>query len=1017
MDYANLFSIIFYTASISSLFLGMYIISLNYKNALNQQFLLISLALCLWSFCFSVANNAPDLNTVLYWRRISVFGWGIIYTLILHFFVLLARKYYGALKRSIFLFYVPAVMVVYVFGISPLAPERYEFVRTITGWVNISPFDNIWDWFFSLYCTSYILLSLYLLYNWGQRTRRKNNKKQAGFIIAAFLLALVSGFLTDFFFNMLIDVKIPQLAPLIGIIPFSAIFYYIRKYGFIRIDEGREAKPGMILSEFDLSKYYETVSSTYIIGSILNFIIQFFLKRSSIETILPISVFLFFIGIIVWMMPVFIKKDRVRDILFTIIISLSIPLAVIFPISSDNAIIWFIPVALVIFSLIYNQRYLLYSVAFSCLFTQVSLWIKNPVIVIKLDDAEYLKRVFFFLVCMSITYYIYRVYFYRLKEIEGKIKLQQIVAKISAQFAAATIDTIDDRINEMLQVSGDFFRADRAFVYMFSKDRITHEWRNGYMEGNTKKSQELLRDYLSELKNSKLHNKLIKMPALQGTAANNNRRSLFFRAGKCKFLFAVPLSKKDQPVGVIAYILNQRRSDWKTGYQNSLEILANILSDSLARIESEAHITHLVYHNRLTDLPNKRYFDKFVNNKLDSGIKQKKALILVNYRDFTLTSMTYGYNYSNDIIRKTAEELSNFMRGSISLFHVSIDHFVLWVENYRDKSELDKLCIKIIDLLKDRFSGRVSGGNIGIVEIDKYDEDSDTLLKYASIAANSVKREKDWGYSYFTEKMEVDINKKRQIEDGLKKIISGDESQSNIYLKYQPIIELKDNRIVGFEALARMYNQDLGEIPPLEFIPIAENTHQIYQLGELIIHKACQFLKEMEYKGYSEQMVMLNISVLQILRDEFVEDFLGLINKYGIDYPRIGIELTESVFSKDYMKINEKLMKLQDLGINIAIDDFGTGYSSFARERELNVNCLKIDKYFVDKLLDIGYRNAITGDIISMAHKLGHRAIAEGVEREIQKQYLIENSCDYMQGYLYSMPVLQEKALKMLGET
>jgi EAL domain-containing protein (putative c-di-GMP-specific phosphodiesterase class I) len=324
------------------------------------------------------------------------------------------------------------------------------------------------------------------------------------------------------------------------------------------------------------------------------------------------------------------------------------------------------------------------------------------------------------------------------------------------------------------------------------------------------------------------------------------------------------------------------------------------------------------------------------------------------------------------------------------------------------------LCEDIISKLQVKFADKVNGGNIGIVEIDKFSADSDTLVKYASIAANSIKDKQAWGYSYFTEQMELEINRKHQIESELKQLINGDGGSAILYLKYQPIVELKTNKIAGFEALARIESRTFGEILPYEFIPIAEETQQIYQLGELIIQKACQFLKELEANGYPELKVMLNISILQILREEFLEDFLRIIREHRIDTSRIGIELTESVFSNDYLIINEKLTTLQDLGINIAIDDFGTGYSSFARERELNVNCLKIDKYFIDKLLEINTDNAITGDIISMAHKLGHKAIAEGVESEIQKQYLIENDCDYMQGYLFCKPVLKEQALELL---
>ena len=141
---------------------------------------------------------------------------------------------------------------------------------------------------------------------------------------------------------------------------------------------------------------------------------------------------------------------------------------------------------------------------------------------------------------------------------------------------------------------------------------------------------------------------------------------------------------------------------------------------------------------------------------------------------------------------------------------------------------------------------------------------------------------------------------------------------------------------------------------------------------------------------------------------------MEIINETKIKTANLCIEITESVFSNNYQDINAKLGQIKQLGIEVSIDDFGTGYSSLARERELNVSCLKIDKYFIDKLLILDSQEAITGDIISMAHKLGHRVVAEGVELEVQKQYLIEHNCDLMQGYLFSKPLPQEAAIELL---
>ena len=172
----------------------------------------------------------------------------------------------------------------------------------------------------------------------------------------------------------------------------------------------------------------------------------------------------------------------------------------------------------------------------------------------------------------------------------------------------------------------------------------------------------------------------------------------------------------------------------------------------------------------------------------------------------------------------------------------------------------------------------------------------------------------------------------------------------------------------------------------------------------------------MEKNGFDAINISINVSAIQLLQDDFVDNLLKTINKIGVSPDRIGLELTESIFSSDYEEINSILSRLRETGLHIAIDDFGTGYSSFARERELNIDCLKIDKHFIDKLLEIQPEEAITSDIISMAHKMGHYVVAEGVEYETQKQYLIAKGCDKIQGYLIGKPLAEEEAIELLGK-
>jgi EAL domain-containing protein (putative c-di-GMP-specific phosphodiesterase class I) len=214
-----------------------------------------------------------------------------------------------------------------------------------------------------------------------------------------------------------------------------------------------------------------------------------------------------------------------------------------------------------------------------------------------------------------------------------------------------------------------------------------------------------------------------------------------------------------------------------------------------------------------------------------------------------------------------------------------------------------------------------------------------------------------------------------------------------------------------------MRSPRLGPVSPLEFIPLSEELQLVVPLGRRITGLVCDFLEEVRRAGHDDVYVSVNVSAIELVRDAFLDDFFGLLEEKETAPSRICLEVTESLLADNFDLINRKLGELQKRGVSVAMDDFGTGYSSLFRARELNVNYLKIDKHFVEKLVHLPPESAITGDIISMGHRLGRLVVAEGVELEEQKRYLERHRCDLMQGYLFSRPISPEAALELLGET
>lgn len=350
------------------------------------------------------------------------------------------------------------------------------------------------------------------------------------------------------------------------------------------------------------------------------------------------------------------------------------------------------------------------------------------------------------------------------------------------------------------------------------------------------------------------------------------------------------------------------------------------------------------------------------------------------------------------------------------LYYTFQNRFIFYVKGYDDKEELIQFCKELVGTMDSILSIERVGGGIGIIELNEDNVyDMGQLSKKLLVASEKAMDlyNADIGICFFDDELEAEVIREGEIKAELARIET-DEGYDGLHLKFQPILDIKSNKITEFEALARLNSNKLGMLMPGEFIPLAEKTKLIIPLGKKVLIKAFEFLNRLKKDGYDSINVSVNISVIQLIGENFIKDLFNLIDEMKVNPENIVIEITETIFASDYDEINRLLGVMKASGIRVAIDDFGTGYSSLSRERELNVNIIKIDKSFSDKILDPNNKDSIIGDIISMAHKLGYGVVAEGVEYEEQKQFYVNYNCDKLQGYLISKPLAEEAAIEFL---
>ncbi|WP_214079807.1 EAL domain-containing protein [Mesotoga sp.] len=450
--------------------------------------------------------------------------------------------------------------------------------------------------------------------------------------------------------------------------------------------------------------------------------------------------------------------------------------------------------------------------------------------------------------------------------------------------------------------------------------------------------------------------------------------------------------------------------------QGAIEALEGIIIDISAQKKIEDDLRYSNEHDRWTGLYNRTYLETLLESEVNKRATGKRAMVGINLSSIQALTTTYGFHYTQDLIKKIADSLGRYVTEERMLFNTYENRFAFYIKGYGDRSELAGFCEAIAGTLESILSAERIGGGIGVIEIDEDNErDVDNLLKKLLLTSERAIdiRNTEIGICFYDAAIERQIVREQEITHALAEI-EADESYGGLFLHYQPIIDLRDDKICSFEALARLQIDALGLVPPLEFIPVAEKTKLIVPIGRSIILQALRFLKRLKTTRHTSIGVSINISAIQLLRDDFTISLLKMIEDTEVRPENVCVEITESVVATNNEEINRILGELSDSGIQIAIDDFGTGYSSLARERDLNVNCLKIDRSFIDRLMYLKTEDTITSDIISMAHKLGQCAIAEGVEHEKQREYLKRWGCDKIQGYLISRPLDEEAAIEFL---
>ncbi|KTD48910.1 regulatory protein (GGDEF and EAL domains) [Legionella rubrilucens] len=431
-----------------------------------------------------------------------------------------------------------------------------------------------------------------------------------------------------------------------------------------------------------------------------------------------------------------------------------------------------------------------------------------------------------------------------------------------------------------------------------------------------------------------------------------------------------------------------------------------IINDITQRREMEKQLVRQATHDSLTELPNR----VLLMDRVEQAILQAKkkgsilAFLFLDLDRFKMTNDTLGHSIGDKLLQAVSNRLLIATNDFDTVARLGGDEFVILLQDISNEKQAQQMAQELLHMIEkpfqvDQHSLKITG-SIGISYYPKDGLDYESLMKNADLSMYHAKDSGRNNYRVFEPEMNRRVINHMQLDNALRDALKRNE----FYLVYQPLVDLRIDKVVGVEALIRWESHLLGSVSPIDFIGMAEENGMIIDIGRWVLEEACTQAVQWHKEGYDDLSVAVNISGRQFRQSSLPEVITEVLQKTGLKPRNLELELTESLLVDDIERAVQTMYRLKDMGIKLVIDDFGTGYSSLSYLKQFPVDKLKIDRSFISELVNVENDAAIARAIINLGHSLNLEVLAEGVETELQKKFIVEHGCDYAQGYYFKPP-------------
>lgn len=1016
----------FFFSGIISMMLGSYCLFMAPGNIRNRLFFILCLAIGVWGIGFSMAVNAPNEAVCLFWRRFSALGWGPMYAVLLHFAMVFPisgmreeENSHPKWNRILPLLYLPALLMIYLFAVSPqIAPSQYQLVKTTLGWTNV-PLNNHWDWIFNIYYSTYLIAAMFLIGRVGFRNPDRNTRTQARVIVISFLSAFALGTATDIIGNAILPEAIPQLAPIILLIPIAAIHFSILTHGFLNPKHKEHTES--ILTKETQNRVYTMLSICLFLGAPVSYTVQY-LYYGDWYSPISSSLFILFLGGCILALRRLQTRDSLKDSLLIALVFLTIPTFILIFKPFGGVTIWAFSFLFLFISVLFTRKMVLIAFSVSMLGTEILIWILQPEVALVLDEVDYVGRIAILCLGIWIAYGVNALYVKRLQQNTRQLQLQKFLSEVSSDFIGVDVDNLRPKMQWVSRLLGKLYGLDRICLFHLETDTsaITCEdlWTgsrlqpsvlkaiDGPIHGTCQITQELNRKDSLMVSNLERGTPLSASRQTDDQASDSGITGVLRRWQISSYL-AVSIAESPGRRSVLFYLSQKPKESWSEEEERILRMVSRFFHEATRKTAADQEIHQMAYYDQLTGLPNKRLMQDRLNQAVALARRtgQKIVVMSLDIDTFRTVNDVIGHSRGDQLLCRIAGRMSTSVRHSDTVSRVGGDEFVVLLTHVDPDANAAQLAEKMLQVIHEPIPFESQeyqfSASIGVSEFPSDGLDDESLLRHADMALHQAMEMGKNRFVVCSTALKEDALRTLRLTNSLYHALDRGE----LYLHYQPQIDVVTGKLDGLEALVRWMHPEHGFVSPAAFIPIAEQTGVIHDLGDWVLRSACQQAMMWQSAGHPAVCVAVNVSARQLRSRRFVEWIRTCLSETGLPADLLEIEITESVAMDKTDEVVTYLEDIQALGVKIAIDDFGTHYSSLSRLKRLPIDRLKIDKQFIDELEENEKDRAIVRTIVNLAHNLKLKVIAEGVEAAGQADILRDAGCDAIQGYFYGKPM------------